>query len=335
MLGLGAGGGRGAANGSTGGARASAAFFASPAPYPAGATCQRRVFACRSASMPRPRPTGRGANERLGTQGNGERRAARCARSGGRRAARPERRRGDDRGRRRRAGATTRTPTTRRPAPSSATATPARSWPRSRRPRPRRSAACGRGSVLIGFLAPLTAADTVRALADAGVTSFAMEAIPRISRAQSMDALSSQATVGGYRAALIAAQELPRFFPMLTTAAGTVRPAKVLVLGAGVAGLQAIATARRLGRDRAGLRRALGGQGADRVARRPLPRARHGPRGRRGRRRLRAPADRRGAAEAARAAGRGDRQDGRGHLDRRRARPPRAAAGHRAGRRRT
>jgi H+-translocating NAD(P) transhydrogenase subunit alpha len=105
----------------------------------------------------------------------------------------------------------------------------------------------GRGAVLIGFLQPLTAVDTVRALADAGVTSFAMEAIPRITRAQSMDALSSQATVGGYRAALIAAQELPRFFPMLTTAAGTVRPAKVLVLGAGVAGLQAIATARRLG----------------------------------------------------------------------------------------
>jgi H+-translocating NAD(P) transhydrogenase subunit alpha len=104
-----------------------------------------------------------------------------------------------------------------------------------------------RGSVLIGFLAPLTAAETVRGLADAGVTSFAMEAIPRISRAQSMDALSSQATVTGYRAGLIAAQELPRFFPMLTTAAGTVRPAKVLVLGAGVAGLQAIATTRRLG----------------------------------------------------------------------------------------
>jgi NAD(P) transhydrogenase subunit alpha len=87
----------------------------------------------------------------------------------------------------------------------------------------------------------------VRALAETGVTSFAMEAIPRITRAQSMDALSSQATVGGYRAGLIAAQELPRFFPMLTTAAGTVRPAKVLVLGAGVAGLQAIATTRRLG----------------------------------------------------------------------------------------
>jgi NAD(P) transhydrogenase subunit alpha len=104
-----------------------------------------------------------------------------------------------------------------------------------------------RGAVLIGFLQPLTAPDTARGLAEAGVTSFAMEAIPRITRAQSMDALSSQATVAGYRAALIAAQELGRFFPMLTTAAGTVRPAKVLVLGAGVAGLQAIATARRLG----------------------------------------------------------------------------------------
>ena len=105
----------------------------------------------------------------------------------------------------------------------------------------------GSGTVLIGFLQPLTAHDTVRALPDAGVTAFAMEAIPRITRAQSMDALSSQATVAGYRAALIASQELPRFLPMLTTAAGTVRPARVLVLGAGVAGLQAIATAKRLG----------------------------------------------------------------------------------------
>ncbi len=103
------------------------------------------------------------------------------------------------------------------------------------------------GTVLIGFLAPLTAPDTAKALAEAGVTSFAMEAIPRISRAQSMDALSSQATVAGYRAALLTAQELGRFFPMLSTAAGAIRPAKVLVLGAGVAGLQAIATARRLG----------------------------------------------------------------------------------------
>jgi NAD(P) transhydrogenase subunit alpha len=105
----------------------------------------------------------------------------------------------------------------------------------------------GRDSVFVGFLQPLTAGDTARALADAGVTSFAMEAIPRITRAQSMDALSSQATVGGYKAGLIAAGELGKFLPMLTTAAGTIRPGKVLVLGAGVAGLQAIATSRRLG----------------------------------------------------------------------------------------
>jgi len=103
------------------------------------------------------------------------------------------------------------------------------------------------GSVVIGFLAPLTNAAGVRELAAAGVTSFAMEAVPRISRAQSMDALSSQANISGYRASLIGAQELGRFFPMLMTAAGTIRPATVLVLGAGVAGLQAIATARRLG----------------------------------------------------------------------------------------
>jgi NAD(P) transhydrogenase subunit alpha len=101
--------------------------------------------------------------------------------------------------------------------------------------------------VLIGFLAPLTNGEGIQAIARSGVTSFAMEAVPRISRAQSMDALSSQANIGGYRAALIGAQELGRFFPMLMTAAGTIRPATVLVLGAGVAGLQAIATARRLG----------------------------------------------------------------------------------------
>ncbi|MBB4664738.1 Re/Si-specific NAD(P)(+) transhydrogenase subunit alpha [Conexibacter arvalis] len=105
----------------------------------------------------------------------------------------------------------------------------------------------GSGSVVIGFLAPLTNADGVRALASAGATAFAMEAVPRISRAQSMDALSSQSNVAGYRAALIGAQEMGRFYPMLMTAAGTIRPATVLVLGAGVAGLQAIATARRLG----------------------------------------------------------------------------------------
>ncbi len=101
--------------------------------------------------------------------------------------------------------------------------------------------------VLIGFLAPLTNGAGVQSIARSGVSSFAMEAVPRISRAQSMDALSSQANIGGYRAALMGAQELGRFLPMLMTAAGTIRPATVLVLGAGVAGLQAIATARRLG----------------------------------------------------------------------------------------
>src|SRR5947209_7046606 len=105
----------------------------------------------------------------------------------------------------------------------------------------------GSESVLIGFLGPLTNGDGIRAIAGTGATSFALEAVPRISRAQSMDALSSQANIAGYRAALIGAQELGRFYPMLMTAAGTIRPATVLVLGAGVAGLQAIATARRLG----------------------------------------------------------------------------------------
>ncbi len=105
----------------------------------------------------------------------------------------------------------------------------------------------GRGKVLIAHLAPLTSAETNKALASAGVTSFAMEAVPRITRAQAMDALSSQANVAGYAATLLAAREAGRFFPMMTTAAGTVSPARVLVLGAGVAGLQAIATAKRLG----------------------------------------------------------------------------------------
>jgi NAD(P) transhydrogenase subunit alpha len=103
------------------------------------------------------------------------------------------------------------------------------------------------GSVLVGFLAPLSSPATTRALADAKVTAFAMEAIPRISRAQSMDALSSQSNVAGYKAALLGAEQIGRFFPMLMTAAGTIPPAKVLVLGVGVAGLQAIATAKRLG----------------------------------------------------------------------------------------
>jgi NAD(P) transhydrogenase subunit alpha len=103
------------------------------------------------------------------------------------------------------------------------------------------------GQVLIGFLQPLTDRDGIERLGARGVNAFAMESIPRITRAQSMDALSSQASVGGYKAVLLAADRLPRFFPMLMTAAGTVPPAKALVLGAGVAGLQAIATARRLG----------------------------------------------------------------------------------------
>src|SRR5437870_3235048 len=103
------------------------------------------------------------------------------------------------------------------------------------------------GQLLIAFLQPLTDRAAIERLAAQGVVAFAMESIPRITRAQAMDALSSQATVSGYKAALIASERLPRFFPMLMTAAGTIPPAKVLVLGAGVAGLQAIATARRLG----------------------------------------------------------------------------------------
>jgi NAD(P) transhydrogenase subunit alpha len=103
------------------------------------------------------------------------------------------------------------------------------------------------GQILIGFLQPLTDREGIERLSGRGVLAFAMESIPRITRAQSMDALSSQATVSGYKAALLAADRLPKFFPMLMTAAGTVAPAKVLVLGAGVAGLQAIATSRRLG----------------------------------------------------------------------------------------
>jgi H+-translocating NAD(P) transhydrogenase subunit alpha len=103
------------------------------------------------------------------------------------------------------------------------------------------------GQVLIGFLEPLTDTEGIGRLTDRGVVAFAMESIPRITRAQPMDALSSQSTVSGYKAVILAAERLPKFFPMLMTAAGTVAPAKVLVLGAGVAGLQAIATAHRLG----------------------------------------------------------------------------------------
>jgi NAD(P) transhydrogenase subunit alpha len=104
-----------------------------------------------------------------------------------------------------------------------------------------------RDQILMGFLRPLGSLEMTHRLADTGVTSFAIELIPRTTRAQSMDALSSMGTVCGYKAVLIAAETLPRFFPMLTTAAGTVTPARVFVIGAGVAGLQAISTARRLG----------------------------------------------------------------------------------------
>ncbi len=116
-----------------------------------------------------------------------------------------------------------------------------------RKPSAEEAAKLREGQVLISFLDPLADREGVEALAGRGVIAFAMESIPRITRAQAMDALSSQANVGGYKGALIAAEQLPRFFPMMMTAAGTVPPAKVLVIGAGVAGLQAIATARRLG----------------------------------------------------------------------------------------
>jgi NAD(P) transhydrogenase subunit alpha len=114
-------------------------------------------------------------------------------------------------------------------------------------PDPEQIRSLGSGSILVGFLAPLTSPATTRALAEKHATAFAMEAIPRISRAQAMDALSSQSNVAGYRAALLGAEEMGRFYPMLMTAAGTIPPAKVLVLGVGVAGLQALATAKRLG----------------------------------------------------------------------------------------
>jgi NAD(P) transhydrogenase subunit alpha len=103
------------------------------------------------------------------------------------------------------------------------------------------------GATVIGYMQPHARRDEVKALKERGLTSFAMELVPRISRAQSMDALSSQAAIAGYKAVLIAANHLQKFLPMLTTAAGTIRPAQVLIIGAGVAGLQAIATARRLG----------------------------------------------------------------------------------------
>lgn len=116
-----------------------------------------------------------------------------------------------------------------------------------RTPQPAAIAGMKRGAVLASGLVPSGQAEAIGALRDAGVTSFGMELIPRITRAQKMDVLSSQATCAGYQAVLMAAASLPRFFPLLMTAAGTIKPAKVFILGAGVAGLQAISTARRLG----------------------------------------------------------------------------------------
>ena len=114
-------------------------------------------------------------------------------------------------------------------------------------PSPQQIGAMRRGAILVGMLAPLKNIDVVKALAARGVTSFSMEFVPRISRAQSMDVLSSQANIAGYKAVLLAADACPKVFPMMMTAAGTLAPARVLVIGAGVAGLQAIATAKRLG----------------------------------------------------------------------------------------
>jgi NAD(P) transhydrogenase subunit alpha len=114
-------------------------------------------------------------------------------------------------------------------------------------PSPDEVGALASGTVLVGFLNPLADADGVARLRDRGIVAFAMESIPRITRAQPMDALSSQATVSGYKAVLLAADRVPKLFPMLMTAAGTIAPVRALVIGAGVAGLQAIATARRLG----------------------------------------------------------------------------------------
>ena len=115
------------------------------------------------------------------------------------------------------------------------------------KPSPEEIASLAQGTILIGFLQPLTDAEGISRLREQGVDAFAMESIPRITRAQAMDALSSQATVAGYKAVLLAADRVPKLFPMLMTAAGTIAPVRALVIGAGVAGLQAIATARRLG----------------------------------------------------------------------------------------
>ena len=144
---------------------------------------------------------------------------------------------------------------------------------------------------------PLRNLDAVRALAARGVTAFSTDAIPRTTRAQSMDTLSSMANIAGYKGALLAAAELNKYFPMLMTAAGMVPPARVFVIGAGVAGLQAIATARRLGANVVRHRRPARGEGADRERGRQV-RGHRAQGGRLGRRRLRQGADRGGSARA-------------------------------------
>ena len=123
----------------------------------------------------------------------------------------------------------------------------ARGVVRVAKPSPQEIESLAQGTILIGFLQPLTDAEGISRLREQGVDAFAMESIPRITRAQAMDALSSQATVAGYKAVVLAADRVPKLFPMLMTAAGTIAPVRALVIGAGVAGLQAIATARRLG----------------------------------------------------------------------------------------
>ncbi|HXG77430.1 MAG TPA: Re/Si-specific NAD(P)(+) transhydrogenase subunit alpha [Gaiellaceae bacterium] len=132
-------------------------------------------------------------------------------------------------------------------APGSSLLEGAEAVVRVARPAPEEVAALAPGTVLVGFLQPLTDPEGIARLRERGVLAFAMESIPRITRAQAMDALSSQATVAGYKAVVLAADRVPKLFPMLMTAAGTIAPVRALVIGAGVAGLQAIATARRLG----------------------------------------------------------------------------------------
>ena len=236
------------------------------------------------------------ADEGRRSQGDFRRRAARCARSRRDRAAEPARRRG--RARRRRRGGLPDAAYTEAGAELSSDAWAGVDAVAKVAPPAGGGGAAERGPAPHLVPAPLTDRERIERLREKGVLAFAMESIPRTTRAQSMDALSSQATVAGYKAVLIGAEHLPRFLPMLTTAAGTIAPARALVLGAGVAGLQAIATARRLGCGRVGLRRAPGSPRAGAVARRDLPRPRRRRRGDRGR--LRARADAGGAGSASR-----------------------------------